>query len=120
MLNDGGVLDLKDDDSEDDPGPRTKEMKAEIILVQRTHIFEFLSGGTAVCLLRGCEFKDLKVSQCLLHLLVLVQSLDVTDGLGCDGSYSRSYSSSGLTPAREREFREAVRFGLQHLEVSRL
>lgn len=56
MINDGGGL-----------NENASELEVGRVLTQRTHIFEFLSHGTAVSLLRGSEFRDSKVSPTLVH-----------------------------------------------------
>lgn len=56
MINDGGGL-----------NKNASGLEVGRVLTQRTHIFEFLSHGTAVSLLRGSECRDSKVSPTLLH-----------------------------------------------------
>jgi ATP-dependent RNA helicase DDX60 len=48
----------------DDGGPVENDIlrRSERALTQRTLIYEFLSRGIAVALMRGAEFKDSKVS----------------------------------------------------------
>lgn len=50
MANDGGLLE------------NNRDLAAERILVQRIFLFDILSHGIAVALLRGAEFRDSKVS----------------------------------------------------------
>lgn len=57
MTNDGGLLPTDSADTE------AHSVSAERILVQRMFIFDILTAGIAITIIKGAEFRDSKVSR---------------------------------------------------------